>query len=217
MPDGVCKKMIIMMAVIPTIKGKLGMPKNVTLYKERSIAMAQVQTLNTSGYYTPVFAGLALWITRNTALDTAIKNNEKKDGSGSATIVKTKKADVKLSLNLFLIYINALALADQENALCVVRKTAVKVIKDLRYKMGPGTGKITIIAKAAGKGIQATYEFQYGYMMAGVIVWTNAGSQPRCKIILTFAKGVNTYFRKRMTTTKDGVSDWCAPINTSVL
>ena len=228
LPDGVCKQMLILMALTAVIKGKLGMPKNTILYKERSIDMAQVQTLNVSGYYTTVFAGLALWITRNGILTTAISNKERNDGTGSTAIVKAKKADVKLSLDLFMIYINALALANQtlavsiiETALCVVIVRKARTVIDFQYKMGPGTGNIRLISAACnvgGKRVGGTYEFQYGYMVAGVMVWTSLPSQKNCKILLTgMATGVLTFFRKRSSTVKGGMSAWCAPISTGVL
>ena len=217
-----------MMAVIAIIRGKLGMPTNVTLYKERSVAMYNVMSENPHGYYTVAFAGLAQWLTRNTALDTAIKNNEKNDGSGSATIVKACRADVKTSLNLFMTYINLLAFSNQtlavsiiETALCVVIVRGAKTVKDFEYKMGPGTGKIRLKsagAKIAGKRVPANYEFQYGYMVAGAIVWGTIIGQPRCKILLSaMATGVLTYFRKRVTTTAGGMSGWSAVLETSVL
>jgi hypothetical protein len=69
-----------------------------------------------------------------------------------------------------------------------------------------------------GKKVASTYEFQYGYMVGGVIVWTSVPSQKNCKILLTGLITVGTtYFRKRSSTTKGGMSDWCTPISTTVV
>lgn len=227
MPDGVCKHMIALMAVTAIIKGKLGMPKNINAYKDRSIEMAAVQTANVSTYFTPAFTGLALWIARNTALNTAIFNYGQKNGTGSTALIAAAKVNVKASLNLFMAYINGLAAANQalavsiiETALCIVITRKATTVVDFKYIMGPGSGNIRLKSAAVsydGKKVPGTYEFQYGIMVEGVIVWISLPSQKNCKIILTgMSTTVTTYFRKRSSTTKGGMSAWCAPISTTV-
>ncbi len=227
MQDGVCKRMIILMAVAAIIKGKLGMPKNINAYKDRSIEMAAVQTANLSTYFTVAFTGLALWIGYNTALNTAIFNYGQKNGTGSTALIAAAKVKVKASLNLFMAYINALAAANQalavsiiETALCVVIVRNPPKIVDFKYTMGPGTGNIRLKSAAVnvdGKRVPGTYEFQYGIMTEGVIVWVSLPSQKNCKILLTgMSTTVTTYFRKRSSTSKGGMSAWSAPISTTV-
>jgi hypothetical protein len=216
---------IILMAVTPIIKGKLAMPSNDVLYKERSIAMWQVQTDNTSGYYTPVFSGLANWNTKNGLLDTAIKNWTK--GTGTVANVEYARGFVQLALNLFLIYINGLALANQLNAisiietsLCEVCKTRSSNPKDFTAKLGPGSGCVSLksgVIKIDNKKVTNTYEFQYGYMMGTGIVWTSIPSGGRCKVLIADLPPGLTYFRKRQSTVKGGTTVWCKEIGLDVV
>ncbi len=219
-------RMIILSAmVIQTIQGKLGMPRKIVLFKERSIAMASIQSENKSGYYTVPFDGLELWETRNGDLATTLQNQEKK--KASAADVAYSKGQVVLSLNEFIIYINALARENQkeavsiiETALCVVIPFYKRVIIDFKYVKGPGSGVITLISAAVkedGKRVSGTYQFQYGYMVEGVIEWAEAISLPKNIIVVKGLKtGVIIYFRKRSATSKSGMSKWCEPIFTSL-
>ena len=216
---------IILMSLIPTIKGKLAMPQNYVLYKEKSIAMWQIQTDNTSGYYTPAFGGLANWDTKNGLLNTAIKNWLK--GTGTVENIKYAQGFVKLALNLFLIYINGLALANQLNAvsiietsLCEVCKTPVFNPKDFTVKLGPGSGKVSLksgVIKIDNKKVINTYEFQYGYKMGIEIIWTSVPSGNRCRIVIADLPPGFTYFRKRQSTVKGGTTVWCKEIGVDVV
>ena len=212
---------LILMATVLTIRGKLDMPGNASAFKDKSIAMAKVQTDNTSGYYAVAFAGLALWITRNGTMDTQVK--AKLAGTGTATLVKAARVQVKLSLNLFIAYLNGLALANQtlavsiiETALCLVWKTPVYTPeKDFSVTLGPGTGVATLNSskiKIDSKNVKNTFEFQVGYPVGGVIVYDTISAGGDKKIVVPDLPLVSTTFRKRVTTKKGGTTPWCTPI-----
>jgi hypothetical protein len=127
-----------------------------------------------------------------------------------------------------MIYINALALDNQllaksiiETALCVVVKTYKRDPKDFEIILGPGTGVVTLRSKAAkvnGKRVTATYTFQKGYKIDGVIEWKtiSAGSVHEI-VVKNLATDVITYFRKKVGTTKGGTSDWCKEKSTHMV
>jgi|ERR1039458_3036565 hypothetical protein len=219
-------RLIILEAlVIQTIRGKLGMSRKIVLYKDKSINMVAVQRENRSGYFTDAFDGLDLWDDRNEALVQVLKKQV--IGKASAADVAYAKGEVQKSLNLFMIYINELARNDQKNAVSLIETALCEVIVfysrkiiDLRFQKGLGSGVIKLISAAVkedGKRVRGTYEFQYGYMVNGVIIWVKLDSISKNSIIL---KGLKTevpiYFRKRSSTSKSGMSKWCEPICTSV-
>jgi len=219
MNDGERKTMIILTAkVIQTIRAKLDMPKNHILYKDKSINMAEVQTLNTKGYFTDAFDGLALWITRNGVLALALKNRSL--GTGTTQQVRDARADVKKSLDLFLQYLNELIKEDQDNAeeiihtaLCVLVKLYKRAIKDFEIKQGPGAGSIILISAAAmidGKRVAALYRWQWGVMIDGKIVWYDLDSTPKHRTIaINMPLETAVFFRKAVTTTKGGAGKFC--------
>ncbi len=201
------------------------MSRKIVLYKDKSINMHAVQVANLSGYFTDAFDGLDLWDERNEALAKALKDQMK--GLASVADVAYAKGEVQKSLNLFMNYLNELAYNDQEKAvsiieaaLCVVIAFYTRKIIDLKYQKGFGTGIIKLISAAVkedGKRVLGTYEFQYGYKENGVIIWVNVDSVSKNSIILKGLKtGVQTYFRKRSSTSKSGMSKWCEPICTDV-
>lgn len=224
LPNNSFKKMIILAITVWTIKAKLAMPNKKLAFKQRSIDMAQVQTLNVSGYFTVAFTGLALWITRNSALDLAIQKQEL--GTGTAAAYITARRNVKLSLNLFLIYLNGLALADQVHAedmitiaLCEVTKVPTTNKQDFGIRQGIASGSIVLTALKAvidGKKVSAIYYWQYGLMVDGNLVWTDLPETDTSKTIATgMGLGVTTYFRMRYKTKKGGMTDWFGPLDIS--
>jgi hypothetical protein len=219
------RTIILTGVVIQIIRGKLGMSRKIVLYKDKSINMAAVQRLNESGYFTDAFDGLDLWDDRNEALAQALKDQA--IGKASAADVAYAKGEVQKSLNLFMNYINELARNNQElavsiieTALCVVIAFYSRKTVELKYQRGFGTGVIKLISVAVkenGKRVRGTYEFQYGYMVDKVIIWVRLDSINKNSIILKGLRtDVTTYFRKRSSTSKSGMSGWCEPIFTSV-
>ncbi len=212
------RQMIILMSVVWTIKGRLNMPKNTVLFKERSVAMLEIQVLNTSGYYTVAFAGISVWILRNSALDNGIKQFNL--GQIDAAAVKALRKNVQLTLNQFLIYLNNLALANQSNAesiietaLCVVTKKPVYDKQDFGAKQGKASAQVILTCLAAkidGKYVDAVYYWQYS--LDNMKTWMDLEATDTSKNIVDgMVLDIKTYFRKRYKTKKNGMTEWCSP------
>ena len=217
---------IILLGVIWIIKAKCPMPEsNARAYQVKSVNLASLQTANAQGYFLPVFSGLALFITNTGKLLTAIEKFEAKNGTGSAAAVAAAQAVVKISVDLLIAYVNDLCLADQTNALAIIesagmlpwKQKAKNTKPDFSIKQG-ASGEIllsSLAGKIADKRVPTTYYWQYGLMVAGVMVWTDLPETVnRCK---TTAIGmpIDTVvsFRKATRTTKGGRSVYCTPIS----
>jgi hypothetical protein len=209
---------IILMAVIWIIKAACPMPENSRAYQIKSVALAKAQTDNTLGYFTVPFAGLALMITNNGLLLAAIVAFE--GGTGNIGAVEAAMAVVKKSVDLLVIYVNSLCLANQANAVAIILAAEMVVVKqkpkntkaDFSIAQG-ATGEIKLVSLAAkfnGKRCPATYYWQYGLMVAGVLVWYDLPETVnRCKTTATgMPLGVAVFFRKRIRTNGGGLSGW---------
>jgi hypothetical protein len=213
---------IILMAVIWIIQAKNPMPKAARPYYDRSVALANAQTNNLQGFFSPAFSGLALLITRNGLLDTAIEAFEAKNGTGSARAVEAAVAKCKISVDLLVAYINSLCIANQTDALAIIASALMLPIKkkttgakpDFGIKQG-ATGEIQLTSLAGsfnGKRCPTTYYWQYGLMVAGVMTWYDLPETVnRCKTVATgMSLTQETFFRKRTRTTNGGLSAWSA-------
>jgi len=217
---------IILLAVIWIIKAKCPMPeKNPRAYQVKSASLASLQTLNAQGYFIPVFSGLATMILSNTALLTAITKFEAKNGTGSAEAVAAAQAVVKISVDLLIVYVNGLCLADQTNALAIIeaagmlswKQKAKNTKPDFGIKQG-ASGEVilnSLAGKIDDKRVPTTYYWQYGVVVAGVMIWTDLPETVnRCKTI-ALGMPIDTVvsFRKATRTTKGGMSVYCTPIS----
>jgi len=216
---------IILLAVIWIIKAKCPMPEqNPRAYQLKSVSLASLQTLNAQGYFIPPFPGLATMILNNTAMLTAIVKFEAKNGTGSTEAVAAAQAVVKISVDLLIVYVNQLCLADQTNALEIIeaagmlswKQKAKNTKPDFSVKQG-ASGEV-ILTSLAGKidktRVPTTYYWQYGLMVGTELIWYDLPETVnRCK---TTALGmpINTIvsFRKATRTTKGGMSVYCTPI-----
>ena len=212
------RRIIILLVAVKIIKGKLGMPRKIVEYYTRSVGIAAELTANTAGFYTVAFAGLALLITRNTAMNTAIQNRVLKlVGSGAA--LKTAKANMKASLDLALAYVNNLARVDQLHTNEIITGCLMVVIisgtinkPDFAIYQG-ATGEIildSLVLKIDGKEVKTTYEHESSTTPAEPRLWVPLLSTSYSKD----KKGgmtidIKTYVRRRRITKKGGVAPWC--------
>lgn len=193
-----------------TIKGKSGLNMNTKdgIFLKASEAIAEALTLNTSGFYSPQFTGLALLNDRNTILDTSIRNVARKVlGCGGAKM-KAKK-DVMKSLRSAVNFINKLAANDQKNAAEIITGAKMLVIgnyvtnkQDIKAKQGNRQGEIKLRCPAEkdekGKYMRATYYWQYSITINGKKVWIDLDATSIAETIATgMTRDVWTHFRKR--------------------
>lgn len=219
---------ILTIDVIYIIKAKCPMPRAARAYQIKAVKLAKAQTDNTLGYFSPAFSGLATFITNNGKLLTAIKNFEAKNGTGTAEDVAAAKAKVKIYVDKLVAYVNGLCIDDQTNAPAIISNAGMLQAKqraknqkdDFSIKHGTATGEIiltSLSAKFENKRVAATYYWQYGLMIDGVLTWFDLPDTiNKCE---TTAKGmpVDTvvYFRKATHSTKGGRSAWCKELNIS--
>ena len=213
---------ILTVASVAIIKGKLGMPRGDLKFWTISVDMQAIIYTNASTLYTPVFAWLSLWKTQNAAFKAALDEITAGNVDGPGDKV-TALSDLKKTLNLALAYINGLASANQRQAVTIIEGCLMVVIVkkeripvDFTVKQLPATGSIKLQSasgKFEGKRVPSSYEWQYS--VDGGKTWLPLpGTLKRTTIALAMAVNVSTLFRKRITTTKGGTSDWvvCKPI-----
>ena len=212
------KGMYIILAakVIWIIKPSCPMPPSARPYQVRVKQLIKAQTDDDGGYFSTPFSGLTTLGTKNGLLLTAIENK-----MGSEAILAAM-AVVKIPLDLLIAYVLALCLADQTNAAAIIASAGMAAVKEkavntkpeLTLKQG-ATGVIklnSLAAKYNGKRCTATYYWQYGLMVAGVLVWYDL---PDTNVSRTTATGMPTgvavFFRRAYMTTRGGRSPWSAP------
>ena len=210
-------KLIILVAVtIKVIKGKLNMPKKQWDYLATSKNMEAAILANALGYFTPAFAGLSNWALENTALEKAL-NAIKNRVVGGAGMKVTAMANLKITLDLALAYVNAIAKLNQPNAITIIEAALMtvinqgpRVIKPITVKVGTDAGTAIVSCPATtfeGKRVAGSYEKQWS--ADGGKTWVPLTTTSKCKIIATgLASGVPVIFRSRTTTTKGGTSAW---------
>jgi len=221
---GMC---IILMAVIWIIKARCPMSRNARKYQLKAVALAKAQSDNTLGYFDPAFDGLDTMIESNGLMLTVIKNYEKHNGSATTEDVTAAKALVKISVDALIFYVNSLCIKDQKNSLSIIanagmipRKQRAKNTKaDFSLKHG-ASGEIILTSLAAkfnGKKVHATYYWQYGLMIEGVLTWFDLPeTMNQCKTTATgMPIDVTVYFRKSIQTKKGGRGDWCDKLGIS--
>jgi len=218
---------IILLAMIKLIKARCPMPRNYRKFQLKAVKLAKAQTDDIFGFFSDPFDGLDQMIEDTGTLFTEIENYEANNGTGSLERVKRAIYEVKLSVAALVVYVNKLCRADQENSLAIIaaagmiqRKPRAKNTKaDFSLKHG-ATGEIILISLAAkinGKKVTATYYWQYGLMIEGVLTWYDLPDTiNQCKTTATgMPKNITVFFRKSVRTKKGGRSKWCKEIGIS--
>jgi hypothetical protein len=209
----------VLLLVVPRIiKGKLGfsMRTNDDTFLTLSKAIHAAIVADAGGFYTPAFGGLSTLASQATAFEAAIANFLKGMLGGEAAKREAKQA-LKITLDAALAYINNLAFLDQPNAAEIITGAKMVLVakpsfdkQDFAVKQGNATGEIILRSKAAkfnNKRVKGFYEWQYS--LDGGVTWISLDSTV---VAHTTATGmqvdVKTWFRKRSTTAKGGISAW---------
>jgi hypothetical protein len=223
--DSRSRSLILLAVVLRKIKGKLGFDFQTAdlSFLEKSQLIEQALTLDAGSYFTVPFAGLDTLTTQNTAFKTAIDNV----GLGviGAEGAKTSaKSSLKDTLDLALAYVNALAKADQANAVGIITSAKMEVAsfgainkQDFSVRQGKATGEVILRALAAkidAKYVNATYEWQYSLTSEASAVWVNLPLTLMANTVVAgLEPGKIIWFRKRYTTVKGGTTAWCVALS----
>ena len=181
--------LIVLLTVIHVIQGRADMPTNNRAYQIMAVSFATSQTGNISGFFGTPFPGNALLISRAAAMLHEIQNFENEDGTGSATRVAKSKADLKVSVDLFVDFINSMCILNQSLAPSYIEAAKLVEVKyrtgggkkDLTISHGEGTGDINLVAKAimdGDKKVNVTYNWRFGVITEGVLIWKALDSTP---------------------------------------
>ena len=220
MPARVGERGMMILLVIFLIVPACPMPRNPRAYHVKVVALALAQTGNISGYFGTPFPGVALMNTNNGLLDTAIKANEKGDGSGSPEAVLAAMAEVKISVDLLIVFIRSMCIANQTDAAAYIAAAGMIPKKERQKNTKPefgikqgATGEVVLTSLAAkidGKRVDAIYYWQYGLMVAGVLTWYDLPETVnQCQTTATgMPTGQTVSFRKATKTKKGGLSAW---------
>jgi hypothetical protein len=214
---------ILMLLIVRTIKGKLGIRlrsnDGTFLFAAKGIVVAL--TANTSGFYTPAFGSLALLNTQATSFETAIDNLVLGVIGAEGAKTEAKKA-LKITLDAALAYVNNLAFLDQPNAVEIITGANMLLVgtgsinkQDFAVRQGDATGEIklsSLATKFNGKRVRGAYDWQYS--TDNGLTWVSLDSTLVSK---TTAIGMpverKVLFRKRTTTVKGGISAWSVPVS----
>lgn len=216
---------ILLAVVTRKIKAKLGFTFNTgdTVFLSRSEAIAAAFALDAGGYFaaTP-FADLALLVTQNTALSTAIQNVKLGVMGAEGAKIAAKEA-VKATLDLALGYVNSLARADQVNAVEIITSAAMMVIgakelnkQDFAVKQSTDSGAVilrSLAGKFANKRVITIYDWQQSNTPDVEASWFDLPSTSVANtMVIDLPLDKKVWFRKRTSTRKGGTSDWSPPL-----
>jgi len=213
---------IMMAAIVRTIKGKLDMnllTRDGT-FLVRSQAIFNSLTANTGSFYTPAFVNLATMSTQISDFISAIDDVQQGVMGAEGAKMAAKNA-LKITLNAALGYVNNIAFLDQVNAVEIITGANFEVIpapsvhkQDFAVKQGTATGEVmlrSLAVKFANKYVKATYEWQKSTDNGTTWIWLDPTT--KAKTTATgLTPGVNVQFRKRTSSSKTGTSAWCTPI-----
>ena len=214
-------RIILMTARPKIIKGKLGFDYNEPDldFLTKSEAIHAALLLNTGGFFTPVFTGLTAMGTMCVTLDTSIGNMKLGVIGAEGAKVAAKNALAINNINA-LNYVNNLARNNQTFAIEIITGAKMEVIvpgainkQDFGVKktFAAGEVKMTCLAakKEKGKRVTAVYQYQMSTTVGEPKIPVDIASISKSSMIVTdIPPNVKTWFRKRVTTSKGGTTDW---------
>jgi hypothetical protein len=219
------KNFLVMLWAVITIKkikGKLGIKANTDdgAFLDKSEAIAEALTLDTNGFYLPVFSGLANLIIQNGNLNIAMRNVAMRTfGAGAAK--KTIKDATYANLQDALAYINAKAKLDQTNAAEIITGCLMQVAgtpssnkQEFSVKQQLLTCNVLLRCFAAMIGlkyVKATYYWRFSQTPAEPKVWTDIDASADANTMVeagVIPAGARTWFEKCYKTKKGGKTAW---------
>ena len=218
-------QLILIIATIRIIKGKLGFGKQMSDadFLANARAVLEALNLNTGGYFLPPFLQIALLTSQIVDFDNAITNS-KVHMLGSFGAKQEAKTLLYGTLEAARDYINQLARNNQSAAMEIIEGAKMQVCgtkvsnkQDFSVKQGASTGEAILTSLAVfvdNKYYKASYDWQ---MSPDGRTWTNLDSTQVAKTVVTgLTPGVPMKFRKRTNSKKLGIARWCTAIDFTV-